>query len=470
MSKDSPAAPDYVGAATATGEQSQQLANQQTYANRPTINTPWGTQTWDTSLGTDPATGANVTRWESNVGLTPETQNALDSQMRVQQGRSNAAEQLLGHATNATATPMQWGNMPQRAGQITAPSMAGNEMPQSNIPNMQYSPSNIGVGTVDPMGFGNVQTQLNQSPSDYRERAQDAVWALQQPALTERREGVETQLANQGLARGSEAWNREARNLSDNESRARLMAISEGRSEANQMFGQDLESARFGNQGQAQQFGQGVTAAGFNNAASAQQSGLNRDVAAFENAASSTQFQQMMQRAQAGDQQAMQQLQAQISAGAFNNTNRQGAVAEAIQMRGQPLNELNALLSGSQVSMPQFPSTPNASTGQTTDFLGALQSQYGAQLDSSNAKNAGINSALSSGAMAAAMYFSDARLKEDIEPVGILASGLRVVHYRYRGCAQWFIGVLAQEALKIIPDAVAIHPSGFLMVDYSKVR
>jgi hypothetical protein len=54
---------------------------------------------------------------------------------------------------------------------------------------------------------------------------------------------------------------------------------------------------------------------------------------------------------------------------------RNSAIAEEAQRRGMPLNELNALLTGQQVSMPQMPSFSPAAQGQTPDLLGAAQAQ-----------------------------------------------------------------------------------------------
>ncbi len=71
--------------------------------------------------------------------------------------------------------------------------------------------------------------------------------------------------------------------------------------------------------------------------------------------------------------------------------------------------------------------------------------------------------------------FSDVRTKENVKPVGKLSSGVTVYEYEYKsefkpvaGSGK-FIGVMAQELEKVDPSAVFRHPSGFKMVDYSKV-
>lgn len=64
--------------------------------------------------------------------------------------------------------------------------------------------------------------------------------------------------------------------------------------------------------------------------------------------------------------------------------------------------------------------------------------------------------------------FSDARLKEDIAPVGKTFDGQNLYAYRYKGDATPHIGFMAQEVAQTNPDAVDMHPSGYLTVNYEK--
>lgn len=389
---DSPPPPDYRGAAEEQAESSKEVVRDQTWANRPNINTPWGSQTWQAGTAIDPSTGQPVTSWTSNVNLTPAQQQALNSQQAIQQGRSDAALGLLDQATGQFQQQIDYGQMPDR------------------------------TGSIDPFSFSNkVQTGLQSDPSQIRQQAQDAAWQAQKPMLDEARADTENRLSNMGLARGSEAWNREARRLDDSEARARLLSMEAGRQEASQMFGQDLAAM------------------------------------------------------QAGNQAVGQQANLLTNLGSFQNTNRQQAIAEEMQRRGYSLNELNALLTGQQVNMPQMPgNTPSATAGQSqaTNYMGAMGNSYDAMLNQTNASNANNASWMNAlGTIgAAAFMFSDFRLKEDIETVGILPSGIRVVHYRYRGLPGRYVGVIAQEVAQVIPSAVSRDPSGYLMVDYSKVH
>lgn len=348
MSKGSPAAPDYTGAAQAQGQQSQELATQQNYANRPTVNTPWGQQSWATSEGVDPSTGQKITNWTQNITLTPDQQKALDEQQKIQSGRSEAAGTLLDQATQNFQTPANWDGLAQ-GGQ----SINGSSMSFGAAPNGQQ-----------------MQTSLNGDSSDYRQRAQSAVEQLQAPGLARQREGMDARLAAQGITAGSDAYKAESQNQSDAEARAQLMAIEAGRNESSQMFSQDLQAGQFGNTAKSAQYAQDLTGAQYQNSTR------------------------------------QQDLQEQMAMGGYNSTLRQQQIAEMAQKRGMSLNELNALLTGQQVSMPNMPGSNLAGKGQTTDLSGAMEEQYGAALGASNAKNQQTSSTWGAVGTAAVMALS----------------------------------------------------------------
>jgi len=64
--------------------------------------------------------------------------------------------------------------------------------------------------------------------------------------------------------------------------------------------------------------------------------------------------------------------------------------------------------------------------------------------------------------------FSDARLKSNIMRIGTTPGGLPWYKYEIMGIPEE--GVLAQDLLILLPDAVERHDSGYFMVDYSKVH
>jgi hypothetical protein len=147
-------------------------------------------------------------------------------------------------------------------------------------------------------------------------------------------------------------------------------------------------------------------------------------------------------------------------------------------MRNEPINTLSAIRSGSQVTNPNFVTTPAGA-----DYLGAAQSGYNAELSAANARNAASNS-FTSGLMqlggtlgaAAIMAPSDIRLKENIKAIGWLPNGLPVYEYEFKpeykhiGGEGKHIGVMAQEVEKVMPEAVIEHPDGYKMVNYGALN
>jgi hypothetical protein len=66
-------------------------------------------------------------------------------------------------------------------------------------------------------------------------------------------------------------------------------------------------------------------------------------------------------------------------------------------------------------------------------------------------------------------YFSDIRLKENIQKIGQI-DGLNIYSYNYLNSKISYTGVMAQELIGTkYESAVRTHPSGFYQVDYSKI-
>ena len=67
------------------------------------------------------------------------------------------------------------------------------------------------------------------------------------------------------------------------------------------------------------------------------------------------------------------------------------------------------------------------------------------------------------------MLCSDARLKRDVVQIGSLSNGIAIYRFKYLWSDRLYVGVLAQEVRRVMPDAVVSGPDGFLRVDYTKV-
>jgi len=159
----------------------------------------------------------------------------------------------------------------------------------------------------------------------------------------------------------------------------------------------------------------------------------------------------------------------------------QQAYNQALTNYNMPLNTLSSLRTGAQVQNPTFQNVPQQATTAGPDILGAAQMGYNAQMGGFNAANAAqsnFNSGLMGlgGTLGAAALISDIRTKENIVPLGWLFKGLPVYEYEYK--PEWkaeaghgkFIGVMAQEVEKIMPEAVITRPDGYKMVNYGALN
>lgn len=145
---------------------------------------------------------------------------------------------------------------------------------------------------------------------------------------------------------------------------------------------------------------------------------------------------------------------------------RSQAFGESLATRNQPINEITALLSGSQVSNPATMSgpTPQASVGGV-DYTGLVNQQYQAKLANQQAMMGGLFGLAGAGLSAA--KFSDRRIKTDIIRVGTLDNGLPVYGYRYKSGGPFEIGLMAQDVAEVRPEAVR-SIDGVLAVDYAQ--
>ncbi len=66
-------------------------------------------------------------------------------------------------------------------------------------------------------------------------------------------------------------------------------------------------------------------------------------------------------------------------------------------------------------------------------------------------------------------HYSDVNRKHDIAPVGHLANGLNLYRFSYNDSDKVYVGVLAQEVERVMPDAVRRAPNGYLQVNYARV-
>lgn len=279
--------------------------------------TPDGNLTYSQS-GTfdwkDPTSGQtyNIPRFTATQTLSPASQNIYNLGKQTETNLADIGAQQSGAIKSHLSQPFRFAQS------------------QIQMPNLQD-----GIA-----GGGDIRKTYGTDFSADRQRVEDALMARMNPQLDRDRETLRTQLVNQGLNIGTEAYSRGMEDFGKNVNDARFGAILSAGQEQSRLA--DLEAQR----------------AGFENAAQAQQFGQNTSQAQFGNQAKQQGF---------ANQVAMQGQQDQRD----------------LTQRNQPLNEIAALLSGSQVSQPNFASVPTQQM-PNTDVAGIMNSAYANQYNAWN--------------------------------------------------------------------------------------
>lgn len=127
------------------------------------------------------------------------------------------------------------------------------------------------------------------------------------------------------------------------------------------------------------------------------------------------------------------------------------AFSEAMATRNAPLNELTALMSGSQVSNPAQMSGPTPQTSVAgVDYTGLVNQEYQGKLANHQAMLGGL---FGLAGAAAPFALSDERSKENIERVGETEGGVPLYRWNYIGDSEKRIGPIAQEVDQLQPEA-----------------
>lgn len=260
--------------------------------------------------------------------------------------------------------------------------------------------------------------QQGLSLQDAQNRAQQQAFGQQLAGGQFAREGQQMQ-----FQMGQQAQQAQNAAIAQNFQQAQASQAAQNQAQQ-QQFEQALGAQGFNQQAILAQFGMGQQAAQAANAALAQNQqaalqqqaaqaarqaqlfGQGMDVAGFYNQA-------LAQRQAAAQQQYQMQLAAQNqqfnqaqAAAAFANQARQQGLAEQMALRAQPINEITALLGGSQVQMPQFQGYQGTQVAAAPLFAAQqaagnfAQQNYGNQVSAYNAQLGLLSGLAGAGGMA----------------------------------------------------------------------
>jgi hypothetical protein len=342
-------------------------------------------------------------RWTQTQSLSPTAQAELDKQMALLSGKSDVAGSLIGRMGNEFGQAMDWSGLG----------------PLGQVPEGQFTRAN------------DVQTQLG-DPTAMRERAESAVYDKGSKRLDAQyagqRQAMETKLRNQGLNPEDAAYKSQMAGIDTAETDAygnlQSQAVTQGMGEQAQTWGQGLQAGNFYNQGNQQNFGQNLGA-----------------------------------NAQNFSQASAQSAQA--------NQLRQQQMTEAMQQRGFSLNEINALMSGSQINAPQMPSFAQASQAEAAPiYQGAVDQGNADAANNPMSGLMGLAGTLGSAYMTGgtSLAASDRRLKRNIKRIGTM-KGYPWYSYTYVWGAEG-VGVMSDE----VPSEFVVDiGAGYDGVDYGRL-
>lgn len=444
-----PPPPDPRVTAQAQADANIQTAEAQQRLNMINTYGPQGSVTY----GADPNAPGG---YAQTTTLSPEELAKYQQMSQAELAALGVANQQIGRVGDALGKTLDTSGLPQLQGGADLSGLN----PGGGIQ------TSFGMGGPLQYGFDpgqQVQGQVGGDLNQARQQAVDAAYGQAtsrlDPQFSQREEDLRVRLSNQGLAPGSQAWEREmsqlGRDRSDAYNQATYGSISAGEQAAQNMFGRQLSQGQFANQAAGQMYQQNMGQAAFNNQTAGQDYGQNLGAAQFANQAQAQGYQQQLAAIQAQQQNTQLQNQA-----------RQQGLQEQAYIQNQPLNQFSALMGMSQVGMPQgVQYTPTQVAN--TDVLGAYALQQQAAQANAN-RAAQQQSGLMGGLFqlgSAALMASDVRVKTDIRRVGTLDNGVGVYSYRYKAGGPVQIGVMAQELATVRPDLVH-DVGGVLAVNY----
>ena len=278
-----------------------------------------------------------------------------------------------------------------------------------------------------------------------RLRVEQAMYERMAPQLERDRQRMAAQLRDQGNLAGGEAYGAE-----------------------NELFNKKLTDARLGitaQGGQEQKLLNDMAAqrAGFQNAAQKQAFEQSQGRATFANAAQQQDFTQQGLRAQFLNQaqgQRMAMAQAKLDA---ENKARAQFLSEQYAQRQAPINEITALMSGSQVQQPTWANTASSQI-PTTDYAGLTNNRFSQDMANYQQSSQNFNQIMGGIFGAVSGLTRSDRREKDVGPkLGtIFAAGpdgerpLPIHEYKYKDdpAAISHVGPMAQDVEKVDRGAV----------------
>lgn len=215
-----PAPPDYAAAAKQTAAGNADQAQVAQYGSMVNQVTPYGQVTYTPQQVGTTASGTPLNQWTQQVQMSPEQQALFNQNQQINRSLGNVAQQGLGYVQSALNKPLSFDQMQQ----MQAP--------------------------------GQIQQQASDAAYQNATRYLD-------PQFQQSQAGLESQLSNQGITRGSQAYDQAMQNAAMQKEQAYGQA-------RNQAYLQGMQGA-----GQQYQQGMGTRQQQISEAQTLQQNPLN---------------------------------------------------------------------------------------------------------------------------------------------------------------------------------------------------
>jgi hypothetical protein len=396
MGKSTPKAPD--PKETASAQTATNIGTAIANGQIGNINqvTPDGSLTYSqtgSTKWTDPLNGKvyDIPTTTATQTLSPVQQQLKDKSDATKGNLANVAVQQSNRLGELLNDPFSTDKLPAVGNAATL------GLPQyqqyGSGPKLQNSLANVGQVQTELADAGNITKTYNSDFSADRQKVEDALLSRINPQLANDRSALEQKLANQGLMPGSEAFNRAVDESSRQSNDARYGAILAGGQEQSRLVGLEAQRAQFQNSAQQQLYDQIMGKGTFANAGQQQQFAQGLAGAQFGNTADQQMFDNSTQATSGNNALKDQAFNAEQAKIAAQNTQRTQALNEAYAARNQPLNEIAALMSGSQITGPSFVPTQGQSI-PTVDYAGLVGQDYQNRLGAYNTKQAGAGALL----------------------------------------------------------------------------
>ncbi len=434
-----PAQPTFQNIAREQGELNQQAAYDQFLLSNPNINSPYGNVNWE---------GAPGERGTVTTTLSPEQQQTYDQSNRLM---------------NQGLMSTQLGQDFDMGGVPSAPGFDLSSLPNAptfNTSSLQNAPNFNLSGLPQAPSFDNSSLpggpDLNNTLT--RDKLAQALIDRDQPFMDRNRSGIETQLSNQGIMQGSEAYQNKMDDLSRSENDFRLGAYARAGDEQAREYGLQADARGRAFNELESQFGMQSDARGQAVDEKSREYGLQAD-------ARSRGFDELTTGFDLAKDARSQALGEKTREYELQSDARQKMISELLTKRQLPLNELNALRTGAQVTPPQAQSFGGYNYNPA-DIYGAYADQQGLNLSQRNANQASHDNFMNGlFGLGGAFLLSDRRAKENSRKVGMTDSGFNLYDFNYIGDPTVRRSVMADEVEAAMPWAVITGEDGFKRVD-----